>query len=64
MTAPSVASQELVLQERHGAVAVLRFNDPERLNPMSEPLQRQLHEHLSALAGEAQGGSVRARILT
>lgn len=54
-------SQDAVLLEREGAVAILRLNQSERLNPLSLPLQERLRELLGTLA---QDRSVRALVLT
>jgi 2-(1,2-epoxy-1,2-dihydrophenyl)acetyl-CoA isomerase len=51
----------LVEVERDGSRAVVRLNDPERLNPLSAPLTLQLRAALSALAAD---GGVRAIVLT
>ena len=58
MTAPD---GDLVLLERSGHLAVLRLNDPQKLNPISKPLQHQLLEHLQALA---QDPEVHSLVLT
>ena len=50
-----------VLEERHGEVAVLRLNLPQRLNPLALPLQQALRAHLARLADDR---SVRALVLT
>lgn len=50
-----------VLEERHGAVALLRLNLPQRLNPLALSLQLALREHLARLADDR---SVRALVLT
>ncbi|MEY4284323.1 MAG: hypothetical protein RL111_998 [Pseudomonadota bacterium] len=52
---------ELVTVEHTGAVAVLRLNQPERLNPLSLPLQERLRERLQELARDT---SVRALVIT
>lgn len=52
---------EEVLLERHGDVAVLRLNQPQRLNPLGQPLQKLLRSHLQSLADDR---SVRALVLT
>jgi 2-(1,2-epoxy-1,2-dihydrophenyl)acetyl-CoA isomerase len=54
-------SQDAVLLEREGAVAILRLNQSERLNPLSLPLQERLRALLGSLA---QDRSVRALVLT
>ncbi len=54
-------TQDTVLLERDGPVAVLRLNLPERLNPLALPLQQRLREVLAALASDA---SVHALVLT
>jgi len=50
-----------VLEERHGEVALLRLNLPQRLNPLALPLQQALRAHLARLADDR---SVRALVLT
>ena len=50
-----------ILQERHGDVALLRLNVPQRLNPLTVPLQQALREALAALREDR---SVRALVLT
>lgn len=50
-----------VLEERHGEVALLRLNLPQRLNPLALPLQQALRAHLARLAEDR---SVRALVLT
>jgi 2-(1,2-epoxy-1,2-dihydrophenyl)acetyl-CoA isomerase len=52
---------DTVLEERHGEVAVLRLNLPQRLNPLALPLQQALRAHLARLADDR---SVRALVLT
>jgi 2-(1,2-epoxy-1,2-dihydrophenyl)acetyl-CoA isomerase len=52
---------EQVLVERHGAVAVVTLNRPERLNAFAAPTNRALVAHLDAIARDA---SVRAIVLT
>lgn len=54
-------SHDTVLLERDGPVAILRLNQPERLNPLSLALQERLREHLAALAEDR---SVRALVVT
>ncbi len=51
----------LVLLERRGAVALVTFNDPERLNAMTEAMGVAIAEACRSLAGEE---SVRAVVLT
>lgn len=51
----------LVEIEREGSRAVVRLNDPERLNPLSGELTVQLHDALAKLAGDP---AVRVVILT
>lgn len=52
---------ESVLLERHGHVAVLRLNQPERLNPLGLPLQERLRDVLRELARDT---GVRALVIT
>lgn len=54
-------STSLVQLERHGAVAIVRLNDPKRLNPLSPALQQDLLALLQALA---QDSTVRCLVLT
>ena len=54
-------TQDLLLQERHGDVAVLKLNIPQRLNPLAKPLQERLRGELAALAADR---SVRALVIT
>jgi 2-(1,2-epoxy-1,2-dihydrophenyl)acetyl-CoA isomerase len=54
-------TQDTVLLERDGSVALLRLNCPERLNPLSLPLQERLRERLAELAADR---TVRALVLT
>lgn len=54
-------TQDLLLSERHGDVALLKFNIAQRLNPLSMPLQEALRERLAALREDR---SVRALVLT
>jgi 2-(1,2-epoxy-1,2-dihydrophenyl)acetyl-CoA isomerase len=60
----AIASAEngaLVEVEREGSRALVRLNDPEKLNPLSAPLTVQLRGALSELAADS---SVRAVVLT
>ncbi|GLS14813.1 enoyl-CoA hydratase-related protein [Hydrogenophaga electricum] len=50
-----------LLSERHGDVAVLRLNLPQRLNPLALPLQEALRNELARLKAD---GGVRALLLT
>ena len=50
-----------LLVERHGRIAVLIFNRPDKLNALSGPLRRLFIETLAALAAD---GDVRAVVLT
>ena len=50
-----------LLSERHGDVAVLRLNLPQRLNPLAQPLQEALRSELARLKAD---GGVRALLLT
>ena len=54
-------SGPLVLEERHGTVVVLTFNDPERRNAMTEAMGTALADRVAALARDA---SLRAVVLT
>lgn len=54
-------TQDTVLLERDGPVAILRLNLPERLNALALPLQERLRELLAALAAD---DSVHALMLT
>lgn len=49
-----------VTLERHGAVALLRLDRPEKLNAMTHPMGDALAEHVSALSADA---GVRAIVL-
>jgi len=49
-TAGSSPASDVVLLERHGAVAVLTFNRPERLNAWTGEMGRAYFGHLDALA--------------
>lgn len=55
------AAEDALLLERDGAVAVLRLNIPQRLNPLTMDLQRQLRQRLAHLRGDR---SVRALVVT
>lgn len=52
---------DLVLLERDGDRAIVRLNEPERLNPLSGPLTVQLLDALTALAADPE---VRSIVLT
>lgn len=54
-------TQDLLLQARHGDVAMLKLNIPQRLNPLAMPLQECLRAELAALAADR---SVRALVIT
>ncbi len=54
-------AEELIQEERRGRVVVLRFNDPERLNAMTEAMGRALSAKVGELSGAA---GVRAVVLT
>ena len=54
-------SQALIQVERDGDVAVVTFNDPDRLNAMTEPMGRAFSERTRQLADDA---SLRAVVLT
>lgn len=54
-------TQDTVLVEREGPVALVRLNLPERLNPLALPLQERLRAVLAELAADR---SVRALVLT
>lgn len=54
-------TQDPLLQERHGDVAVLKLNIPQRLNPLAMPLQERLRAELATLAADR---SVRALVIT
>jgi len=58
---PDDMSQEPLLCERDGDVAILRFNIPARLNPLTMPLQQALR---AALARLRDAGDVGALVLT
>ncbi|KQX88869.1 enoyl-CoA hydratase-related protein [Variovorax sp. Root473] len=53
--------QDPLLYERDGDVAILSFNIPRRLNPLTQPLQQALRQKLAQLRDE---GEVRAVVLT
>lgn len=53
--------QDILLHERDGDVAILSFNIPSRLNPLTVPLQQALRERLARLRDE---GETRAVVLT
>ncbi|MBA0124369.1 enoyl-CoA hydratase/isomerase family protein [Haloechinothrix sp. YIM 98757] len=48
------STREYVRVERHGARAVVRMDDPDRLNALSAPLTVQLHDALRELAADQQ----------
>ena len=52
---------EAVKVERHGAVAVLRLDDPSAMNALSPAVKAGMDKHVVALVGDA---SVRALIIT
>lgn len=52
---------DTLLLERHGPVAVMRMNIPERLNPLAHTMQQQMRATLDALRADT---SVRALVLT
>ncbi|MDP3926104.1 MAG: enoyl-CoA hydratase-related protein [Hydrogenophaga sp.] len=54
-------SDDVLLRERHGAVALLRLNLPARLNPLTLALQQALRD---ALAELREDRTVRALLLT
>lgn len=54
-------SEDVLLSERHGAVALLRMNIPARLNPLTMPLQQALRASLAKLREDR---SVRALLIT
>jgi len=54
-------NDDLVLMEREGDVAILRFNDPGRLNPISIGLQQRFRDLLAAVRDDR---SVRALVVT
>ena len=54
-------TQDTVLVERDGPVAIVRLNLPERLNPLALPLQERLRAVMAELAADR---SVRALVLT
>jgi len=56
-----MADENLILIERHGDVAWLRLNIPQRLNPLAQPLQVALRAQLAALREDR---SVRALVIT
>jgi 2-(1,2-epoxy-1,2-dihydrophenyl)acetyl-CoA isomerase len=53
--------EELVQVERQGAHAIVRMNDPEKLNPLSAELTVQLHDRLHELARDEE---LKAIVLT
>src|SRR5262245_65449750 len=52
---------DAVKVERHGAVAVLRLDDPGAMNALSPAVKAGMQNHVPALVGDA---SVRAMIIT
>ncbi|MDM0043042.1 enoyl-CoA hydratase-related protein [Variovorax dokdonensis] len=54
-------AEDPVLLERHGEVALLSLNVPQRLNPIQLGLQKRLREHLANLREDR---SVRALVIT
>lgn len=56
-----MSDENLLVSERHGAVALLRLNIPARMNPLTMPLQQALR---AALAGLREDRGVRALLLT
>ena len=54
-------AEPLILESRQGDVVLLTFNDPERLNAMTEAMGHALSEAVGRLAGDA---SLRAVVLT
>ncbi|HEV2924130.1 MAG TPA: enoyl-CoA hydratase/isomerase family protein [Solirubrobacteraceae bacterium] len=61
LASASAEDRTLVEVEREGSRALLRLNDPERLNPLSAALTLQLRAALSELAGDP---AIRAVVLT
>ena len=57
----SAASSPILIEERAGAIAVLRMNRPERLNALNVELGRAIVE---ALARAAKDPAIRAVVLT
>jgi 2-(1,2-epoxy-1,2-dihydrophenyl)acetyl-CoA isomerase len=57
----TAGERALVAVEREGSRALVRLNDPEKLNPLSAALTVQLRAALSELAGDA---AIRAVVLT
>lgn len=56
-----VSHSSLVEKELHGRVAVIRLNDPDRLNPLSHALQEQLLVLLKEVAADS---AIRCLVLT
>lgn len=56
-----MSESELVLMQRHGAVAVVTFNDPERMNPFSD---RMRTEALTLVDAAMQDRDIRVIVLT
>jgi 2-(1,2-epoxy-1,2-dihydrophenyl)acetyl-CoA isomerase len=52
---------EAVKVERHGAVAVLRLDDPSAMNALSPSVKASMHANVPKLIGDA---AVRAIVLT
>lgn len=53
--------ETLVSIDRKGTYAIVRLEDPERLNALSAPLTLQLHDALAEVAGDS---AVRSVVLT
>ena len=53
--------EQLVVVEREGAHAIVRMDDPDKLNPLSAELTLQLHDALRELARDEE---LRAIVLT
>lgn len=56
-----MSNQPIMLAERHGAVALLRLNLPQRMNPLTLPLQQLLREQLTELRNDRR---VRCLLIT
>ena len=56
-----MGEESILVRERHGTVAVLRLNMPERMNPLTLPLQ---HELRAALKELREDRGVRALLVT
>lgn len=61
LAAANAEERALLEVEREGSRAVVRLNDPEKLNPLSGALTLQLRAALTELAGDA---AIRAIVLT